>query len=282
MSAEEFEKSLAWQHGTVKVGGDIASLSLSPEFRYLDPKQSQRVLRDAWGNPDTGAVLGMIFPSNLGPTEAQSWGVVITFSDDGYVDDKDAQSINYDDLLKTLKEQTVEENKERVAQGYNSIELVGWAEPPHYDKQAHKLYWAQNLKFGGEENNTLNYNIRVLGRRGVLVLNAVSSLDQKDLVAEQMQSVLKMVNFNDGHRYTDFVPGTDKVAAYGIGALILGKVALKVGLFKGLIAALIAAKKFVILAFVGLGSWLKRAFRRKQIGESSISGTIPPPPPPQT
>src|SRR2546426_2131137 len=35
---------------------------------------------------------------------------------------------------------------------------------------------------------------------------------------------------NEGHRYADFVPGTDKVAEYGIAALIAGGVAAKAGL----------------------------------------------------
>ena len=33
-------------------------------------------------------------------------------------------------------------SKARVKQGYPSIELVGWAAEPRYDKIAHKFYWA--------------------------------------------------------------------------------------------------------------------------------------------
>ena len=50
--------------------------------------------------------------------------------------------------------------------------------PPSYDAAAHKLYWAKELMFGTDMDHTLNYNIRVLGRRGVLVLNAVAEMKQ--------------------------------------------------------------------------------------------------------
>ncbi len=101
------------------------------------------------------------------------------------------------------------------------MEVIGWALPPHYDAQAKKLYWAEELSFDGDTAHTLNYKIRVLGRRGVLVLNAVSAMNQLPLVQEATPAALAMVQFNSGNRYADFVKG-DHVAAYGVGALIIG------------------------------------------------------------
>jgi len=137
-----------------------------------------------------------------------------------------------------------------------------WAEPPHYDAAAHKLYWAKDLVFGSEGEHTLNYNIRILGRRGVLVLNAVSSIKQLDAIRAQTGTILPAVEFNDGHRYSDYLPGTDKAAAYGIGGLILGGVAAKAGFFKLLWVGLLAAKKFVVAAIVAIIAFLKRFFRK--------------------
>ena len=48
--------------------------------------------------------------------------------------DEDADNIDYDELLAQMKESTAEGSKERVKQGYQSIELIGWASPPFYDK----------------------------------------------------------------------------------------------------------------------------------------------------
>jgi len=109
------------------------------------------------------------------------WAVVITYDEDGYVDDKGAESIDYTALLKEMKEGVAEANKEREKQGYEPVTLVGWAEPPTYNRDTHKLYWAKELQFGNSPH-TLNYDVRILGRRGVLVLNAVSGMDQLDRV----------------------------------------------------------------------------------------------------
>jgi len=38
-----------------------------------------------------------------------------------------------------------------------------------------------------------------------------------------MAKVMGFVEFNGGHRYTDFIPGTDKLAEYGIAATFLRK-----------------------------------------------------------
>jgi uncharacterized membrane-anchored protein len=155
--------------GEIVLKGGIAKLNIPEEFGYLNPEQSKFVLEDLWKNPSGEAPLGMIFPSNLNPLSDDAWGIEITYNEDGYVKDDDAEDINYDDLLKQIKEAMQNENPERIKQGYSSIEMIGWAENPTYDKQTHKLYWAKELKFGTDSIHTLNYNVRILGRKGVLV-----------------------------------------------------------------------------------------------------------------
>ena len=140
------------------------------------------------------------------------------------------------------------------------IVLRAWGNPP--DSGAHKLYWAKDLKFADESLHTLNYSIRVLGRRGVLVLNAVASMDQLRSIKRDMAKVIGFVEFNGGHRYADFIPGTDKVAEYGIAALIAGSLAAKAGVFKLLLGALLALKKLIVVAAVGVAAFLRKLFRR--------------------
>jgi len=222
---------LKYQRGAVVIGGGIATLTIPDSFRYLDAAQAEKVLV-AWGNPPGQKTLGMLFPTDIGPLEESGWGVVISYHEDGYVKDDDADSVNYDELLKEMKEEVISGNEERKTQGYESIELLGWAAPPRYEKSTHKLYWARELKFGDQDEHTLNYDIRVLGRKGVLSFNAVASMNQLSTIREQMQQVLGFAQFNAGNQYSEFNPSADKLAAYGIGALIAGKVAVKVGLFK--------------------------------------------------
>ena len=262
-AAAEFESKLDFQRGKIVLPGGIATLNVPENFRYLSPEQADRVLVDAWGNPPGTKTLGMLFPSEVSPVSEEGWGVVITFQEDGYVKDDEAGKINYNELLQQMKEATAEENKERQKQGYEAINLVGWAASPHYDQSTHKLYWAKELNFAGAPANTLNYDIRMLGRRGVLSFNAVAAMNQLGAIEDDMKEVLGFAEFNAGHRYTDFSSGTDKIAAYGIGALIAGKVAAKVGLFKLALGFILAGKKFLLLALVPVAAFVKKLFGGK-------------------
>ena len=269
-TAEEFESKLGYRTGTVDVGDGLATLRLPDSFRFIGPEGSKRLLVDAWGNPAETAedVLGMLVPSAVSPLADEGWGIVITFDSDGYVDDEDAGSIDYGKMLREMQESAAEANEERTAQGFDAVRLIGWAEPPHYDAAAHKLYWAKELAFGDSPEHTLNYNIRILGRRGVLVLNAVSQMGQLEEIRSSSQALLPAVEFNDGHRYADFDPKTDKEADYSLAGLVLGgavaaKVAAKVGLLAKLGAVLLAAKKFVIIGLIAIAVFIKKLFGRK-------------------
>jgi len=260
---EEFEAQLHYQQGDVVLKDGLATIHVPPEFRYLKPDQADLILVQAWGNPPGTKTLGMLFPADVSPLTSEGWGVVITYQEDGYVKDADAEKIDYNDLLQKMKKESVEDNAERKKQGYQQIDLVGWAEPPRYDPPNHKLYWAKELKVEGAKENTLNYNIRVLGRRGVLVLNAIAGMKQLPEITEKMQKVITFVDFNEGHRYAEFKPGVDRIAAYGIAGLIAGTVAAKTGLFKYLIGILIAAKKAVVAGVIAIGAFFKKLFGRK-------------------
>jgi uncharacterized membrane-anchored protein len=248
MTAEQFLAGLHFQQGKIKLPGEIATLDLPPNFRYLSPEDTNKVLVDGWGNPPGATTLGMIVPADVNPLSQAGWGVIVTYDKDGHVKDNDADSINYADLLKDMKEGIADNNAARKEQGYAAMTLVGWAEPPSYDKAQHKLYWAKELHTEGGNENALNYNIRVLGREGVLVLNAVAGMTQIGQVKNEMKNVTAFTDFTPGNRYTDFDASTDKVAEYGLAALVAGGVAAKLGFFGKIFALLLAFKKFILIA----------------------------------
>ena len=257
-----FLKNLDYRTGTIGLGDKLATLNVPESFRFLGSAEAEKILR-LWGNPPSGEPpLGLLLPAGMTPLDSNTWAVIIQWSPDGYVKDDDAHKIDYADLLKTMQKACREESQERVKQGYDAIELVGWATPPRYDAASHKMYWAKELKFGDEPEHVLNYNIRVLGREGVLVLNAVASVSQLKDIEQATPQILGMVDFNPGKRYADFDPSKDRYAAYGLAALVAGGVAAKAGLFKGLIALLIAGKKFVIIGVVALAALIKKLFGR--------------------
>lgn len=262
--ARQLWDSLDRQQGTIKLPNGVATLNVPENFYYLNPTDAEKILVEVWGNPPgAGAnTLGMLFPIEGTPFDSDNWGVSIEYIEDGYVSDSDADEIDYDDLLANMQESTRDENKARAEQGYEPIELVGWAENPFYDKQSHKLHWAQELKFGNQSPNTLNYNIRVLGRKGILLLNFIAGMEQKEIIDSKLDSVLALAEFDQGSRYEDFDPSIDKVAAYGLGALVAGKVIAKTGF---LAAALIFLKKFGVLIVIGIGALLGKYFKRKKL-----------------
>jgi uncharacterized membrane-anchored protein len=267
LTAEEFEAKLGYQTGTVTLAGGLATLRLPASFRFIGPEATSRLLTEAWDNPPATAegALGMLIPTAASPLSPEGWGIVIKYEEEGFVNDNDAASIDYAKLLKQMQDSAAEANEEREKQGFEPVQLIGWAEPPSYDAAAHKLYWAKELAFGTDPEHTLNYSIRILGRRGVLVLNAIAGMDQLPVIRNETRAVLAAVDFNEGHRYTDYLPGKDKAAAYGLTGLIVGASAAKAGFFKALIAGLLAFKKAAILGLVALGAMIKGFFgRRKQ------------------
>jgi uncharacterized membrane-anchored protein len=253
---------LNYQTGTITLPNKVATLHLGDRYRYLDPNETNKLLM-AWGNASDTTTQGTIIPTDVDPWSESGWAVILTYVDDGHVDDSDAAEIDYDDMLKDMKEGTEDHNSERKKAGFEAVHLVGWAEKPHYDASAKKLYWAKELNFEGSSANTLNYDVRVLGREGVLSMNAVAGMDRLAQIRREMGPLIEVAEFNEGYRYAEFNPKTDRVAEYGLAALIAAGVGAKLGLFAKLGALLLAFKKFIIIGLVALGALLKRLFGKK-------------------
>jgi uncharacterized membrane-anchored protein len=262
--------NFTYQTGLVQLGSGLAEMDVGDGFKYLDPSLSSYVLEKLWGNPPGNQTLGMVFPAGMEPTDSSSWAVVIQYEEDGYVKDKDANKINYSKLLKDMQKATKQENKDRVKNGYEAIELVGWAEQPYYDNVEKKLYWAKELKFGSSPVNTLNYDIRILGRKGHLVLKAVSTMDYLDSIKPYIPELVRSARFQKGNTYAEFDPKIDKVATYGIAGLVAGGLLVKAGLFKALIAGIIALKKLLIVGAIAVAAAIKGLLGKKKEARRKI------------
>jgi len=266
---EKIEKSLTYETGKIILGKNLAVMEVPAGYCYLSAKQSQYVLSQLWGNPPDSSTLGMLFPENQGPFSDNSYAIEISYSEEGYINDDDAADLNYDDLLKEMQQDTRDANPARAQEGYPTVELVGWASPPFYDVKNHKLHWAKELKFQETESNTLNYNIRILGRKGYLVLNAIGGMDVLPAVKKNINPVLASVDFTEGNRYRDFNPDIDQVAAYGVGGLIAGKVLAKVGFF----ALILKFWKVVIGVIMAAYYYIRKQFGKKETVAEPVSET---------
>lgn len=104
------------------------------------------------------------------------------------------------------------------------------------------------------QSDTLNYEIRALGRKGFLSLTAIGGMAMLDKFNEDRKDILASIDFNDGYPYSDFNPDIDEVAAYGIGGLIAGKVLAKACFF----AVLLKFWKFIAIGAVALFAGFKK------------------------
>ncbi|NQX84374.1 MAG: DUF2167 domain-containing protein [Flavobacteriaceae bacterium] len=257
---DSINTTFTYKRGVIQLGNGVANINVPDGYKYLDSEQSQVVLTDYWGNPPA-ETLGLLFPENstiIG--DDFIYAVEITYAKDGYIDDSDARDLDYDKLLEEIKEDTKLQSAERVEMGFDAMEFLGWASQPFYDDVTKKLHWAQEFKFENTEVNTLNYNIRVLGRKGYLNLNVIGDMPVLSKVKSDVNAILASVEFNEGYRYSDFNPDIDEVAAYGIGGLIAGKVLAKAGFF----AVLLKFWKFIAIGAVALfAGFKKRIFGSK-------------------
>ena len=249
-SYNEFLASLTPLKGDIELTSAKASLNVPSTYYFLGREDARAVLEKAWGNPPDEEVLGMLFPSGVSPIDANAWGAAVYFVNDGYVSDEDADAIDYEEMMSELQTAQTNENKWREQNNYAPIEMIGWAEWPRYDASTHKLYWAKEMRFGEDEYNTLNYDIRVLGRRGALMISFIAQMNQLSEIRASAPSVLDMASFNAGSTYAEYQPGRDKTAAYGIAGLVGGAaIAKKTGL---LAAILLFGKKFIVLIIGGI------------------------------
>jgi len=240
-------KALAWQRGPTEGKiGDLATIKVPAGQAFLDGPNSRRFL-ELNGNPPRDNRYTL-----LGPEGA--WFAVFFFEDSGYV--KDDEKLDPAALLKSLQESDQRANDERKRLGMRAIHTDGWVVTPHYDVATKRLEWGLRLR-GDEGPPVVNYTIRLLGRRGVMHAVLVSDPEGLNREIAEFKAALAGYDFTSGQRYAEFRAG-DRVAEYGLAALVLGgaaAVATKSGFFK-------AFGKVIVVGVVALGAALAALFRR--------------------
>lgn len=214
-AADSLTAALHYRTGKIELACG-AALQTPDGFRYLDGAQSRQVLENLWGNAPHPNTLGMLLPEHINPDEENVWAVEISFEPLGYVDDSDADEIDYALILQEMKKGMEEE-------GLHTASLTSWASPPFYDTALKALHWPMAFRFGESEQHVLNYEVRLLGRKGVLCINAVGNISRLAEVRRQMPVLLQHITFTKGNRYIDYNPLTDRAGEWGIYNLATGK-----------------------------------------------------------
>jgi uncharacterized membrane-anchored protein len=216
---------LQYQYGVVPIANGIAQLTIPAGFKFLNAEQSKYIISEVWRQSPQPDLAGMLFPQSGDPLNKNSYAVIINYEPRGFVKDIDAGRIDYDKVLQNLQRDEADDNAERKTMGYPEIHLVSWVQKPVYDKAYNELYWAKEIQVGNNATTpVISYNIRVLGRNGIITMAADGSTGDLALMNNDMSKVLHMASFTNGNRYADFDVHTDKVAAWTIGTLVTGKI----------------------------------------------------------
>ena len=252
---QEKRSPIEWQDGpSIGKLGDVAQISVPKGYRFTGKAGAQKLL-ELTQNPSDGNELGALIP--IVDKDADIWFSIFEFQDTGYVRDDEKDKLDSAAMLDSIKKATDQSNKIRAQRGWPAFHVIGWAHAPSYDASTHNLIWALigASDENGKSQQSVNYSIRLLGRRGIVKADLVLSPDQVTQVFPEFQGLLGEFSFLPGQRYSEWRSG-DKVAKYGLTALVVGgaaTAAIKSGL-------LIKFWKLIVAAFVALGAFLKRAY----------------------
>jgi uncharacterized membrane-anchored protein len=231
--------------------GDVAHIGLPAGYEFMDGKTTRAFMK-ATGQPSSGDELGMMSPTN------GNWSIMFEFNATGYIKDDDKDKLNPDKILADIKRGNEEANKERKRMGSSPIEVIGWDQPPHYDEATHNLEWA--IRGRSEGHDILNYNTRLLGRKGVMEVVLICDPEDLQKTLPTFKGLLSDYKYDTGQSYAEYKPG-DKVAKYGLAALVVGGAAVgaaKLGLFAWLAVFLKKGFKLIIVALVAIAAAFKK------------------------
>ena len=153
-------------------------------------------------------------------------------------------------ILQSIKEATEEANKMRIERGFLPLNVIGWYEEPHYDADSHNLVWTVLCEEADTQIQLVNYNIRLLGRHGVMPVILVSDPATLATTRVYLDDIIAHFSWKQGKNYAEWVSG-DKVAEIGLTALIVGGAAAAAAGLLGKIWKFLVAGIAALVAAIG-------------------------------
>ncbi len=239
--------------------GKTAEIKLPENYAFVGEDSLDRFY-ELTQNVRSGNEVGVL----MAPS---GWMLFFDYDEIGYVKDDDKDQLDAAKLMATMRENQAAANEKRSARGWDQMKLVGWATQPYYDSTSKNLKWALNLSSSqdGYKEVWINENIRILGRGGVMNVTLVSDVTNfKTAEAEADQLLATNFGYVAGHKYSEFKAG-DKVAKYGLTALVLGggaAAAAKLGLLAKLGAFFGKAWKLVVGALIVVFMGIKKLLNK--------------------
>jgi uncharacterized membrane-anchored protein len=223
-------------------------VSLPPGFISVNGQDARTFEEIAQGHPDNDTESVLV--------DKDDNEVVFQYFPSGYITIDDWQDLDPKTLIRTISENTEASNAQRREKGVPELHVIGWVQEPSFDRTTKTVFWALNAKSSdgtGVENSVA---LR-LGRSGYEKLIWVTEPANFKPNGGVLDIMLRAHSFDPGQRYDDHVEG-DKLAGYGIAALVgavAGAKLVKIGAFA---AILLFAKKLWFLAFAALAVFYRK------------------------
>ena len=266
LTTEELEllkqDSIEGQTGLIHFDESHFTLNVPQGFVYLDKEQATKLLVDYWDNQESHCsdIEGAIVPEECECFYQVSVAYVISYIECGYVRDRDANQIDYDKLLKELKAENDQSNEGLLSE--QQLKLIDWAVSPRYAEASHTLVWA--FLYSRDDYQTVNYDMRILGKLGYISINAVFSPEDLLEVQRKEELMINSIAYRYGYRYSDFDEKTDPISDWTIGALVAGSVLAKSGFLAKIGVAILKFWKLIALGAAAIfGGILKFSKKRK-------------------
>ena len=177
---ERIEK-LGWTREGAGMLGSKAEVAIPKGYRFTSAAGTRQLLK-MFDNIPSHKELGMLTTEGLGP-----W-IIFEFDEIGYVKDDDKDALDADKLMETLRAGQEAGNEQRRQMGIEELELLGWAVPPRYNAGTKNLEWATRVRTTGGGGESINYNPRLLGRKGVMEVALVCAPKLGRSIAAWMSS----------------------------------------------------------------------------------------------
>lgn len=240
-----------WQEGPCNVDlGSVAEVRV-PEGHVFAGKADMKTIMEASQNIANGDEVGFLVGAS------GELAMIFRYDDAGYVKDDEKGSLDADAMLSSIKEGNKRGNEEKRKRGWREVHIIGWELPPYYNEKTNNLEWA--LRVSSENREVVNFNTRLLGRHGYMKVTLMASPERFQEALQKFRNIESGFAYKQGYRYAEYRQG-DKVAKYGLSALVVGGVAAaatKSGMFKGLWKLLVAGGAAALV-------FLKNLFKKKE------------------
>jgi uncharacterized membrane-anchored protein len=234
-------------HGNLKFATSSSTLTVPPTLNAVSDNEARRVSEIFNGMPD---------PNVEGIVIAEDGSVVyLTYAPAGYVSLDDWADIDPDTMIESIRKNTEEGNAARTARGISALHVTGWLQKPTLDRANNQAYWAFSAT-SADGGRLVNAVALQLGRNGyekLIWAGEPATFQTSNMLGQVMQAR----SFDQGSRYFDHIDG-DKMAGYGIAALVGAIAGAKVVKVAAGLGLLVLLKKFFIVPIILVGVAFKK------------------------